>query len=819
MESHKRYYADIILPLYLPKNYTWEIPEHLISKIQIGCRVEVPLKRKLYTGIVRQMHENKPLTFAPKPIIKVLDDHPLIHNLQLKLWWWLAYYYLSSEGEVMNLAIPSLLKLSSEPRLILIEPLTIDPLTLHEKEYLIYEALTIAKELNFQEIKDIIQDDNITPVINSLLKSKIVQKVEALEDRYQPLTALMISLHPTYSTPEGLTMLMGSNLLTEKQQRIVFAYIQLAKNKAGIRQELLIQKAETTHSTVHKLIEKNIFISTQQPISRLKEIPIKNDTQDYLLTSAQKTAYEQINETFKNKMVCLLHGVTASGKTALYLKLISERIAHGQVTLYLVPEISLTTQLINKLESCFGGHVIVYHSKLNAQERVEIWHEVLSKRKLVILGARSAIFLPFSSLDFIIIDEEHEPSYKQKDFSPKYHARDVSIYYASLSKAKVLLGSATPSLESYYNTQINKYGLVNLFERYGQVNLPPINTINLKQIVSKKKDDFIITPQLLNSIQASLHAKRQVLLFQNRRGYAPHIYCKSCDWIPKCTQCNVSLTYHKQYGKLFCHYCGSKYEQPTVCPSCGNYQFIQHKSGTEKVEELLSTLLPKARIMRMDMDSIKGKYEHEQLIKKFEAQEVDILVGTQIIVKGLDFAHVNLVGVIDGDSLLHHLDFRVNERAFQLLEQVSGRAGRRQEQGEVLLQIKQVDHPLLNFLLQHDYKSFYNWELNSRKDYGYPPIGKLINITVKHKNNLIAQDGINQLKQLLQTKYLQYLLGPSQPYIDKIRNEHIWELLFKLPNNLSFIQQVKQDIFLAMATIKQDRKFTTLAIQLNVDPL
>ncbi len=521
----------------------------------------------------------------------------------------------------------------------------------------------------------------------------------------------------------------------------------------------------------------------------------------------------------KSKNVSLLHGYTSSGKTQVYIKLIEQQILENKQVLYLVPEIALTSQIVRRLQSHFGGWLGIYHSRFSQNERFEIWNKVRKGEVKILLGARSALFLPFTDLSLVIVDEEHDSSYKQQDPAPRYHARDTAIYYASLFKAKTLLGSATPSIESYYNAVSGKYGLSELLERFGQVAMPVIQIVDTKKFFQKDGSKVICTPVLQEAIQDSLNRKKQVILFRNRRGYSPYQVCKICGWIPQCKNCDVSLTFHKLTNKLLCHYCGTSYPPVNTCAACGNHEFIQRNFGTEKIEEELGTIFPDAHIARMDVDSVRGKTAHDMLIKQFEQQRVDILVGTQMVVKGLDFDHVDLVGILDADSLLNFSEFRVNERAFQLMEQVSGRAGRRDGKGKVMIQVANTKHPVLQWVMDHDYKSFYEKETAARQQFSYPPFSRIIRITFKHKMQDIVHDAASVFALHLHREFGNFLTGPGEPVIARIRNQYIMELMLKLPKNGSTIAFAKQVIQQQRAILQNDRKFRSVTVTPDIDPV
>ncbi len=627
-------YAEVIIPLALPKNYTWAVPARF-GTLPPGVRVEVALKNKRYSGIVKQVHTKKPTSFHPKEIENVLDDEPLLYPQQLKLWQWVADYYMCSEGEVMQAALPSHFKLSGESILSFNEEYGDDFTRLSNDEYVVAEALLIKKELKLSEVQQILDSTHVYPVIKKLIDKKVCVVWEALNDKYREKKETYVILNPVFHNEDKLSELLNKWSRAPKQMELLLSYLHLIKTVGEVTQTELLKKANASVAQLKGLAEKNIIKLEKRSTDRLPSLP-KDIMIDFELSGAQLLAADDVLQVFNEKAVCLLQGVTASGKTQIYIKLIEQSIVTGKQVLYMLPEIALTAQIIRRLQKHFGGYIAIYHSKFNPNERVEIWNKIKSGETKVILGARSSLFLPFNNLGLIIIDEEHDPSYKQQDPAPRYHARDAAIYYATLFNAKVLLGSATPSIESYHNTRLQKYGLVNLTERYGNVKMPEIELVDVKRIVTKNKSKVILSPQLVDAITASITAGKQVILFQNRRGYSPYQICATCGWIPQCEQCDVTLTFHKAKNKLQCHYCGTAYPVILTCAACGSHNFMQKNFGTEKIEEALVEAFPEARVARMDYDSIKGKHAHDALIKLFEQKKIDILAGTQMVVKGLD---------------------------------------------------------------------------------------------------------------------------------------------------------------------------------------
>ncbi|MBS1670307.1 MAG: primosomal protein N' [Bacteroidetes bacterium] len=814
-------FAEVIIPLALPINYTWSVPTHLHAGIKIGKRVEVQLRNKKYAGIVKKIHNKKPLLFEPKDLLNVLDDEPLVYEKQLQLWSWMSNYYMCSEGEVMQTAIPANLKLSSESVLIWNDDADIDlndGSLFTDEEYLVAQALEIKKELKLSEVQQILDVNHVYSVIKKLIEKKVCYVWEELKEKYKEKTETYIVLNSVYNNDDKLSELLNNWSRAPKQMELLLAYLHLIKTEGEVTQSALLKKSNASAAQLKGLIDKQIVFAEKRSIDRLKLLP-KNISIDFVLSTAQQNALIKIEESFKQKNVCLLHGVTASGKTLLYIKLIESYIQQGFQVLYMLPEIALTSQIIRRLQKHFGGHIAIYHSKFNANERVEIWNKIKSGETKIVLGARSALFLPFNNLGLTIVDEEHDASYKQQDPAPRYHARDAAIYYASLFNAKILLGSATPAVETYFNCTQNKYALIELNERYANVEMPAIELIDIKKIIAQHKEKIALTPQLIEAIENSIKEKKQIILFQNRRGYAPYMQCQTCGWIPHCQHCDVTLTYHKAKNKLTCHYCATTYPVINTCVACGSNNFIQKNFGTEKLEELIAEQFPEAKVARMDYDTVKGKNEHDNLIKLFEQQRIDILVGTQMVVKGLDFEHVNLVGIIDADGILNFTDFRVNERAYQLMEQVSGRAGRKDGKGKVIIQVSNLQHPVLHFVQIHNYKKLFEYEIESRKAYHYPPFYRMIVLTFKYKEKHIAEEAANIMLQGLKPNYSAYLNGPAQPIVDRIRNQYLWEIMLKLPKDANLINQCKTEILQQVNIIHSIKTYSGVSIIPDVDPL
>ena len=815
-EEESQHWAEIILPLALPTVYTYAIPVHLIQKAQPGCRAEVVFgKNKKYAGVIKTITKTKP-EYKTKQILNVLDDSPMLYPQQLQLWQWMSQYYMCSEGEVMAAALPANFKLSSETVLIYNEETGDDFSELNDEEFLVAEALLMKKQLQLTEVQQILDATHVYPVIKKLIDKKVCFAWEELTERYKIKLENFVLLNPQFNNDESLNKILNEWKGAPKQMELLLAYLHLQKTVGDVTQTALLKKAGATAAQLKGLCDKNILLVEKRSTDRIKSLP-KNVEIDFTLSEMQEQSLAKTREAFTKKNVCLLHGVTGSGKTQLYIKLIEEYFSKGMQVLYLLPEIALTSQIIRRLQKNFGGNIAIYHSKFNNQERVELWNKIRTGEVKILLGARSALFLPFKNLGLIIVDEEHDASYKQQDPAPRYNARDAAIYYASLFSAKVLLGTATPSLESYFNALQNKYGLVYLGERFGGLQLPAIEIINTRQVVQKAK--VMISPQLKEAIQQAIASDRQVILFQNRRGYNPYLICGACGYIPQCIHCDVSLTLHKYSNKLHCHYCGSTYPKLVTCPACGSNDWLEKNFGTEKIEEQLEEDFAANKIARMDVDSVRGKTAHDNLIRLFEQHRLDILVGTQMVVKGLDFDKVSLVGILDADGLLSFADFRAHERAFQLMEQVSGRAGRKHEQGKVLIQAVNVKHPVLQLVQQHDFEKFYEYEIANRKEFLYPPFSRIVMLTLKHKDKTIATNAAEKLAALLRQDLGNYVVGPAAPVIGRLRNQYLMELMIKLPKEPGMSLTYKKVIRNHINLMQSEKNYKAVNVIADVDPM
>ena len=812
-------FVEVILPLAIGKNYTYRVPFQLNDAVEIGKRVVVQFgKSKLYTAIISSINKQAPEKYEAKYLMEVLDDRPLVTEQQLQFWQWLAEYYMCNTGEVMNAALPSALKLASETKVELNKDFEFDKSLLHDKEYLIVEALELHPELTVGDIVKLLGQKTVMPILKLMFEKNIIHISEEVSERYKPRKKTFIKLNPIYNDPDNLKELFPIlEKRAPKQADALLAYIKLARHQKTISKTELAEESGAGDASIKSLIEKEIFIAEEKNISRLY-FDEDEFSSDFLLSESQQNALTEVKAEFEQKDVVLLHGVTSSGKTQIYIRLIEDMVNSGKQVLYLLPEIALTTHIIERLRQYFGSSIGVYHSKFNDNERVEVWQKVLNHEYKVVLGARSSVFLPFNDLGLIIVDEEHETSYKQFDPAPRYNARDAAIYLANMYRGKVLLGSATPSFETYYNALLHKYGLVELAERFGGVELPKTEVVSITEETKKKTMQSHFTSVLMDDIKKALANKEQVILFQNRRGYAPLLICKVCAYTPKCINCDVSLTYHKSSGKLHCHYCGYKEDAPSICPACGSTHLEYKGFGTEKIEDELSMLLPEARIKRMDLDTTRSKNSLQNILNDLEEKKIDILVGTQMVAKGLDFSDITVIGIINADSLLKYPDYRANERSFQMLAQVSGRAGRRGKQGKVVIQTYDPNHRVIRQVIENDYQDLYLTEMEERRSFKYPPFYRIINLDIKHKNADILYNQAEYLAAELRKNFGDRVIGPEIPLISRIRNYYIKSIMLKFEKDGISINRVKaviRDIITQFQTTKLSKGSI---IQADVDP-
>ncbi|WP_113635869.1 replication restart helicase PriA [Nubsella zeaxanthinifaciens] len=809
-------FVEVVLPLSLAINYTYRVPFELNEAIAIGKRVVVQFgKHKIYTALVKSIGKNPPEHYQAKYIIDVVDEHPVVNPKQFEFWDWITSYYLCNEGDVMSAALPTGLKLASETVLLLKEELPSE-LQLTEKEQLIFEVLQKQHRISIDEVAGLLGQKTVYPLVNSLIAKEVIVAAEEVVDKYKPLLKPFVRLNEFYREDENLRQLFSQLEKAPKQLDALLAYLKLSRGTGFISRTQLVEESGSGQSSLKSLIDKGVFDLEMRSVSRLSDDGEVFDA-NFKLSEQQERALNEIKQLFVAKDVVLLHGVTASGKTQLYIKLIEDAIAKGGQVLFLLPEIALTTQIVERLKFYFGNKIGVYHSKFNDNERVEIWNKVSSGAYQIVLGARSAVLLPFVQLNLVVVDEEHENSYKQYDPAPRYQARDAAIFLAHLHKAKVVLGSATPSLESYYNAKTDKYGLVELSERFGGVQLPMQQVVSIAEETKRKKMTSYFTSVLIDDIVEALEKKEQIILFQNRRGYATILLCATCGYAPKCVNCDVSLTYHKSSGKLHCHYCGYYQSSINVCPACGSVHVEQKGFGTERIEEELSLLFPDAKIARLDLDSTRSKNGMQQIIRDFQEKKADILIGTQMVAKGLDFENVSLIGVINADTLLNYPDFRAFERSYQLLAQVAGRAGRRDKQGKVCIQAYADDHRIIQQVVNNDYEQMYADELEERRQFNYPPFSRLIFINVKHKDADVLNLAAQTLAANLRGQLGKRVLGPEQPLVSRVRNYYIKQIILKIERTAA-IQKVKTVLVDTIRDFNSQKDFRSVITQIDVDP-
>ncbi|MFD2939257.1 replication restart helicase PriA [Flavobacterium notoginsengisoli] len=813
------FFIEVILPLSLAKTFTYRVSEAEFHFIKKGMRVAVPFgKSKIYTALVLEVHENAPTLYEAKEIHQILDEKPIATETQIKHWLWVANYYMCGIGDVYRGAFPSGLLLESETVVSHKPDVLVNDSELSDDEFLIYEALQHQSSLTVHEIASILNKKNILPVLQKLIARDIIFLEEEIKESYKPKLVRYVKLHSKYESDNGLAELLETLKNANKQREIVLAYFQLsASEKKPITVKKLTEVSGSTSTVVKALIEKEIFEEYYLQQDRVSFNGEKSE-KELQLSEAQEKAFLEIKESLAEKEVCLLHGVTSSGKTEIYIKLIEEYLETGKQVLYLLPEIALTTQLVSRLRLHFGDKVAVFHSKYSNNERVEVWKQALenSPKAQIVIGARSALFLPFNDLGLLVIDEEHEQTFKQTDPAPRYHARDSAIVLANFHNAKVLLGSATPSIETYFNTKSDKYGLVTLSERYKNVRLPEIILVDLKDKYFRKRMTGHFSDVLTEEIAEALSLGEQVILFQNRRGYSPVIECMTCGHVPHCQQCDVSLTYHKNKNQLRCHYCGYSIAKPTHCHSCSSIDLTTKGFGTEQIEQELSSIFPKAKIGRMDQDTTRGKFGFEKIIDTFKNREIDILVGTQMLAKGLDFDNVSLVGIMNADNMLHHPDFRAFERSFQMMTQVAGRAGRSEKQGKVVIQTYNPNHNTIQQVTNHNYIGMYKEQLYDRQIYKYPPYFRIIKLTLKHRDYDKLKEGAMWLYQVLSQNLGIPVLGPEEPAISRIRNEYIRTILIKIPHN-QHLGNTKKTIQKMLNSFEAVAQYRAIKVVVNVD--
>ncbi len=799
--------------------FTYSITQAESQFLKVGMRVSVPFgKTKIHTGLVGAIHTNPPLVYEAKEIHQILDETPIVTQKQLELWQWIAKYYMCTVGEVMRAALPNAFILESETLVSRNLKKEIKDTDLKDDEYLVYEALHHQSTLKIQEISSILDKKNVLPVIKRLIEKEVILLQEEIYDKYKPKYVRYVKLMPEYTSEIGLHELLNDLSRAEKQRQVVMTLFSIsAKTKKPVKVKELIEESGGSSAIVKTLIDKGVLEEYHIQTDRVQYDGDENE-ETKALNEYQTKALEEIEASFETQNVTLLHGITSSGKTEVYVKLIEQILSEGRQVLYLLPEIALTTQLVVRLQNYFGEQVAVFHSKYSAHERVEVYNQVLgnSAKAKIVLGARSSIFLPFNDLGLIIVDEEHEQSFKQFDPAPRYHARDAAIVLAHLHKAKTLLGSATPSLESYNNAIENKYGLVEINRRYNNVQLPDIELVDLAEKYKKKRMKGHFSDRMIEEITEALEEGYQVILFQNRRGYSPIVECNTCGHSPQCTNCDVSLTYHQYRGQLRCHYCGYTSAMLQKCMACGTSSLDTKGFGTEQIETEAKMLFPKANVGRMDLDTTRGKHGYEKIITALEQQEIDILVGTQMLTKGLDFRNVKLVGIMNADNLLNFPDFRAHERSFQLMLQVSGRAGRTQKRGKVLIQTYNPLHRILQQVSTNNYIEMFKEQLQERRDFKYPPFYRLIKVTLKHRDYNKVETASDWYAKSLRQVFKGNVLGPEFPPVSRVRNQYLKNILIKIPQPQS-LAKTKGAIKKINTTFEAVGAFKGVRVVLNVD--
>ncbi|MCM1108952.1 MAG: primosomal protein N' [Clostridium sp.] len=823
-------YVDVIVPLPLQGVFTYRLPSVFADRVDEGSRVIVPFgSKKFYTALVLELHEREPLGYEAKEVVDVLDVHPVLLPGQLRFWRWLSDYYMCTLGEIYKAALPSGMKLESET-IVLVDEDYVEETGLSARECRVLDVMCRKSALSITQIEKECGLRNILPVVRSLMDKGAVKVKEELKRSYRPKTRILLVLSADYFDEARLNTLLTELRKAPKQADLLLKYLDLSKAPAALtlgnpalladvgRAELL-EESRVSAAVLSALIKRGVLEQVTREVGRiggglpLDVVPLNP------LSGRQQCALDEITESFRSKDVCLLHGVTSSGKTEVYIHLIHRMLEQKRQVLYLLPEIVLTTQLTDRLKRVFGDRLGIYHSKYPDAERVEIWRKQLSDTPYdIIVGVRSSVFLPFRNLGLVIVDEEHEASYKQQEPAPRYHARNAAIVLAALQKAKTLLGTATPSLESYHNASMGKYGLVTLGERFGQVQLPEIEVVDIKELHRKRRMKGPFSPVLLGAMQQALSAGEQVILFQNRRGFAPMLECHTCGWVPKCQNCDVSLTYHKGLNQLTCHYCGYTYTVPVCCPACESTELNKRGFGTEKIEDDISLLFPEARVARMDLDTTRTRTAYERIIADFQAGRTDILIGTQMVTKGLDFGRVSVVGILNADTLLNYPDFRSYERAFQMMTQVAGRAGRRNRRGRVILQTKSPDVPLIGQVVTADYDGMYRIQMEERVLFHYPPFCRLICLYLKHRDehvlDSLAVEAASRLRQL----FAHRVLGPDAPPVARVQTFHIRKILLKIECEAS-VSKVREALGGVVTALMTDGRYRSAQIYFDVDPM
>lgn len=819
-------YVSVILPLPLFSLFTYAVPEEMQEDINVGSRVLVQFgKKKFYTGLVAGFSQDPPGDFEIKPVMALLDEAPVVRYPQLKLWDWVSQYYLCSEGDVFKAAVPTGLKPESETWISLNPDFELlENQHFSEREALVVQLLDSEKRLKLSDLEERLKIKKSGTLVSKMIDRGILEISESVTSRYRPKTITCVKLSIPREDPELLHKVIDSVNRARQQENALMAYLDLSKwmqrdkplNR--VSREELMEVSGASPAVINAMRNKGIFEIYKVSVNRFN-MPVDEISDLSPLSNIQERARNEILELWKEKNVVLLHGITGSGKTEIYTHLIQNQIKNGNQVLYLVPEISLTTQLTDRLRAVFGNRLLVYHSRFSDNERVDLWKKLLATNEpYIIIGARSAVFLPFARLGLVVVDEEHEPSFKQFDPAPRYNARDTAIVLAKMHGAKVLLGSATPSIETYYKATTGKYGLVELNKRFEDALLPEVEIVDMRRQRKERLNTGILSSVLLKQTEESLKQGNQIIMFQNRRGFAPVVICKSCGWTPKCQNCDVSLVYHKHTDSLHCHYCGFKMQRPSLCPACGENHIEEYGYGTERIEEEVKESFPTARTQRMDLDTTRNKNAYQEIITDFSDQNTDILIGTQMITKGLDFGKVNLVGIVNADTVLNFPDFRSNEKAFNMLEQVAGRAGRRNEQGKVIIQTTDTENPILDYVRRHDYRAYYDMEILEREKLNYPPFSRLIMVYLKNKESAIVDAAAMLLTDALRDIFGARVLGPEKPFVSRVANYYLQQIMLKIENEAS-MPKVKAILRSVYESLARDPRIKSSVLYYDVDPM
>lgn len=811
-------FAEVILPLPLYSTFTYSVPDSL-KNLSIGCRVLVPFgRKKFYTAIVAMIHGIKPEGYEVKEIISMLDEYPIVKHPQLKLWDWISKYYLCSTGDVYKAAVPSGLKVESETFVGADSDFEeTESCELNEREKIILDLVASRNRVQLTELANATGFRNIEAIVSRMIEKGAVYVAERVVDNYRPLTETCVTLNLERGDNDGLHHFFDLAARSKKQEALLLAFLDISHwlrkgDITEVTKKNLLERAQASQAVLTGAVNKGIFKIYKKEVNRFANLGFANDELPKL-SEEQSRAKSEILEAFKSHAVTLLHGVTSSGKTSIYMHLIDEVLKMGRQALYLVPEIALTTQLTQRLQRVFGDKLLIYHSKFSDNERVDIWKRLLrSNEPCVVIGVRSAVFLPYSALGLVIVDEEHDTSYKQQDPAPRYNGRNVAIVLAQMHGAKTLLGSATPAIESYYNASQGKYGLVSLLSRYENIKLPQVEIVDTREARKKKEMNGTFSGRLIALCRESIKAGEQAILFQNRRGYAPMVSCKQCGWVPKCENCDVSLTYHKYQHTLSCHYCGFTITLPDLCPACKQPSIEVFGYGTERIEDDIDAIFPDTKILRMDLDTTRNKNGYEKIIDEFSSRKADILVGTQMVTKGLDFDGVSTVGILNADSMINFPDFRSHERAFNMMEQVAGRAGRKNKQGRVVIQTSEPENPVIRFVRNHDYTGFFNEEIADRERFKYPPFTKIITIYMKHRDDNVLTEMSVRYSNMLRQVFAHRVLGPEAPMIARVQNLHIRQIVLKMENeaSMSKVKNILRTIYENMLKVDSRMKSTIL---------